>query len=60
MNVKETAKTLVESLPDDATWEDLIYQVYVLESIEKGLEASAEDRVFASDEVRRRLNLPIK
>ena len=36
-NIKEEARKLIENLPDDSTWEDLMYQIYVRESIESGL-----------------------
>ncbi len=35
--IREEAHRLVEQLPDDATWEDLLYQIYVRQSIEAGL-----------------------
>jgi len=34
-NIKEEARKLVESLPDDSTWEDLMYHIYVREAVEK-------------------------
>lgn len=57
MSVKESAKALVESLADDATWEDLIYQIYVQEAIDQGLEASAAGRVHDSEYVFQKLGL---
>ncbi len=36
--LKEEAHRLVEQLPDDATWDDVLYQVYVRQSIVAGLE----------------------
>jgi hypothetical protein len=29
ITVKEQARRLVESLPDDATWDDLMYAIHV-------------------------------
>jgi predicted transcriptional regulator len=57
MSVKENAKALVESLADNATWEDLIYQIYVQEAIDQGLEASAAGRVHDSASVLQKLGL---
>ncbi len=34
--VKEQAARLVEVLPDHATWDDLMYQVYVRQKAESG------------------------
>ena len=54
--VKEDAHRMIDQLPPDATWEDLIYQVYVLEAIENGL---AANQVHTSDEVQTRLQLSV-
>ena len=50
-NIKEEARRLVENLPDDSTWEDLMYQIYVRESIEKGLADSEAGRVTDVEDV---------
>ena len=34
-NVKEEVRRMIESLPDDATWEDVQYFIYVRERIER-------------------------
>ncbi|WP_251930750.1 hypothetical protein [Salinibacter ruber] len=36
--VKEEAQRLIEKLPDDATWDDLMRRIYVRQAIEAGLE----------------------
>lgn len=56
-SVKEDARRLVEQLPDDATWDDLLYQVYVRRSVEAGLADARSGRLVPTDEVRRRLGL---
>jgi hypothetical protein len=55
--VKDEARRLVERLPDDATWEDLQYQVYFRQAVEAGLKDSREDRVLPLEEARRRFGL---
>ena len=55
--VRDEARRLVEQLPDDATWEDLMYQIYVRQSIEAGLKDVQEGRIISTEEVRRRLGL---
>jgi hypothetical protein len=52
MNIKEIAHQLVDNLPDDSTWEDLMHQIYVREVIERGLEQSRLDQVHSSQEIR--------
>ncbi len=36
-SVKSEARLLVEDLPETATWEDLMYRIYVRQAIETGL-----------------------
>jgi predicted transcriptional regulator len=55
--VKEEARRLVERLPEDATWEDLQYEIYVRQAIEAGLKDSREGRTVPLAEARRRFGL---
>ncbi len=57
-NIKEEARRLIENLPDDSTWEDLMYQIYVRETIESGLADSEAGRVTDVEEVRKEFGLP--
>jgi hypothetical protein len=57
-NVKEEARRLVENLPEDVTWDDLMYQIYVRQTIEAGLADSEADRVIEVKDVRKRFGLP--
>jgi len=57
-DLKQEARRLVEGLPDEATWEDLMYRIYVREAIEAGLEDSEAGRVTDVAEVRLRFGLP--
>jgi predicted transcriptional regulator len=57
VNVKEEARRLVERLPDDATWDDVMHEIYVRQAIEAGLEDSREGRVTSVEDVRARLGL---
>jgi hypothetical protein len=57
-SIKPEALRLVEQLPDDATWDDLLYEIYVRQSIEVGLKDCREGRTISTAEVRRRLGLP--
>jgi hypothetical protein len=58
ITVRDEARRLVDQLPEDATWEDLLYQIYVRQSIETGLEDCRAGRLISTEEVRRRLGLP--
>ena len=56
-NVKEEARRLVDNLPEDVTWDDLMYQIYVRQTIEAGLADSEADRVTDVGDVRNRFGL---
>ncbi len=56
--IRDEARRLVEQLPDDATWDDVLYQVYVRQSVEAGLDDCRAGRFVPVAEVRRRLGLP--
>lgn len=55
---KEDAHRLVDHLPANATWEDLMHEIYVREVVERGLEDSNEDRTKDLSEIRRKYGLP--
>lgn len=57
LSVKEQAKRLVESLDDQATWEDLVYWIYLQESVERGRQDIREGRTTTTQELRSRLGL---
>ena len=59
-SIKPEAHRLVENLPEDATWDDLMYQIYVRQAIEAGLEDSEAGHVVDVKEVRARLRLSIR
>jgi hypothetical protein len=56
-SVKEEALRLVERLPEDVTWEDLQYEIYVRQAIEAGLKDSREGRTVPLTEARRQFGL---
>ena len=51
---KEDARQLIESLPDHATWDDVMYELYVRQKIAIGLQAADEGRVIPHEEVKKR------
>jgi predicted transcriptional regulator len=56
-SVKNEAKRLVENLPETASWDDLMYEVYVRQKIEEGVKAADEGRVLTHEEVRKRFGM---
>ena len=55
--VKHEARRLVEQLPEDATWEDLMYRIYVRQAVETGLRDAEEGRVHSVESVRAHFGL---
>jgi hypothetical protein len=58
VNVKEEARKIIDGLPDTATWEDLIYRLYVREAIEAGIADADAGRVVDVSQVRAEYGLP--
>jgi len=56
--LKEDARQLVESMPDNFTWDDLMHEIYVRQAVEAGLADSKAGRVHDVGEVRKRFGLP--
>lgn len=57
LTVKEEVIRLVRGLPDDATWEDVEYLVYVRKAIADGRRSAREEPTFTVNEVRARFGL---
>ncbi len=53
-SAKEEAKELIDKLPEEATWDDIMYEFYVKKKIEIGLRAGEEGRVVSHDEVKKK------
>ena len=53
--VKEEARRMVESLPDDASWEDVQYSIYVRERVERGRREAGQEKLIDQDEVENRM-----
>ena len=56
--IKQAAHQLIDQLPDEASWKDLIYELSVMQDIEEGLEDSDADRVVDNATVRQEFGLP--
>jgi hypothetical protein len=53
---KEEIRRLIESLPDDASWEDVQHSIYVRERIDRARRELAEGKVLDQDEVESRMS----
>ena len=46
---------MIARLPDDATWQDVRYSIYVLGRIERGRGEAANGKILEEDEIERRM-----
>lgn len=51
-SIKEEARRLIDKLPEDSTWDDLMDEIYVRQVIEAGLTDSKAGKVTSVDQVR--------
>ena len=57
-NIKDEARRLLDKLPEDITWDQLMHEIYVRQSIEAGLADSKAGRTVDVAEVRKKFGLP--
>ena len=55
--IKEEARKIIDKLPDQATWDDIMYEFYVKKKLEVALKAAEEGRVVPHEEVKKRFLL---
>ena len=53
--VKEAAIKIVENLPEQATWDDLMYQLYVKKKVEMSLAAVDKGQVISHEDLKKRV-----
>jgi Tfp pilus assembly protein PilO len=60
-SVKEEAKKLIDRLPDQVTWDDIMYEFYVKKKIATGSKAVEEGRTIPQEEVKKKFlyGLPV-
>ncbi len=49
---KDEALQLISKLPEEVTWEDIMYRLYVKRKIEEGIRAAEEGRTVSHDKVK--------
>lgn len=53
---KQEVESLLKKLPDDCSLEDIQYHLYVIEKIQRGVEAAEKKGVVSQEEAEKRLN----
>lgn len=52
---KQAAKQIIDQVSDQASWDDIMYEFYVKQKIEKGLQAFEDGRTVSHEDAKRRL-----
>ena len=52
---KDEVNSLLQKLPDDASFEDIQYHLYVLEKVRRGLERAGAEGSISHDAAKQRL-----
>ena len=52
---KDEVTSLLRKLPDDASYEDIQYHLYVLEKVRRGLERAESEGAVSNEEARARI-----
>lgn len=53
---KEEAKKLIDTLPEHATWDDIMYEFYVKKKLAKALEEAAGGEVVSHQTAKEQLS----
>jgi hypothetical protein len=54
--IREEAKKVIEKLPDEASWDDVMYQMYVRKKIDEGIKAADKGKFVSHDEMKRKFS----
>ena len=50
-SVKESVLEVMQDLPDECTWDDAMYRLYVRQKIEEGLRAAERGEIVTHEDV---------
>jgi predicted transcriptional regulator len=52
---KQAARQLIDHLPEKASWDDIMYELYVKQKIEEGLADIEADRTVSHEQIKKEL-----
>jgi len=52
---KQAAKEIVEQIPEKASWDEIMYEFYVKQKIDRGLEAVNKGQTISNEDAKNRL-----
>ena len=57
MNAVDEAKKVIEKLPKDSSWEQIMYKIYVKQKIEKGLQADKNGKLISHEDIKKKFGV---
>lgn len=54
-SAKQAAKAIIDHLPEQASWDDIMYELYVKQKIEEGLADIEAGRIISHEQVKAEL-----
>jgi predicted transcriptional regulator len=54
-SAKQAAKAIIDHLPEQASWDDIMYELYVKQKIEEGLADIEAGRIISHEQVKAKL-----
>ena len=55
--LRSRTQSILDELPEETSWDDLMYRIYVRQKIEKGIQSAEEEPLMTADEIRRSLGV---
>ena len=55
--LQSRTQSILAELPEDTSWDELMYRIYVRQKIEKGIQSTEEEAPMTADEIRRSLGV---
>ena len=53
--LKEEAKKIINRLPEEATWDDLMYEFYIMKKVQVALDAVEKGEITTHEDVKKKL-----
>lgn len=54
LSAKKEALNTIKNLPEGAGWDEIMYELYVRQKIERGIKAADQGKVLSHQEVKKR------
>ena len=55
--IKQEADALIDELPEETSWDELMYKIYVRQKIEHGLKDIESENIHKTEDIEKHFNL---